>query len=441
MRNEIAKNLLFYPVHYLRGEYVAPLVREVQEINAASSERIALHQEEALCRVIDRALSLELSLYRDLRRHRKQVRPAEVLQLLQEMPLVSKEAMRAAVKEDRRKKGRGLDYRSTSGSTGMPFQFYKDRLATGYMDSVQYAANAWYGIDMGDPQARFWGMPLGAKGALVARVKDLLRNRIRFSAFDLSLEAKEAFYARLRGFAPSYFYGYPSLIAEFCRYAAQQGVDLSALPLKAVVGTGEYVYPRERELISAATGAPFVSEYGCTEVGLIGFECRHGSMHLMASNIVLEIIKDGKSVIDEEGDVYVTELHASHFPFIRYGLGDRGKIVGKPCSCGRNLPVFEVISGRKDDYVITPEGGKIYDAIFAYVLKKGVDQFKAVQTAADRVEITLVANAEYSEELERRYLQELSNRISPCMQIAISRVDRIERSKSGKLRYFERKIN
>ncbi|GAW65978.1 capsular polysaccharide biosynthesis protein CapK [Geoanaerobacter pelophilus] len=441
MRNEIAKNLLFYPVHYLRGEYVAPLVCEVEEINAAPLERILSHQKEALSRVIERALSLDLSLYRGLRRDQKQIDPGEALQLLKEMPLVSKEAMRAAVKEDCRKKGRGLDYRSTSGSTGMPFQFYKDRLATGYMDSVQYAANAWYGIGMGDPQARFWGMPLGAKGALVARLKDLLRNRIRFSAFDLSLEAKDAFYARLRGFAPSYFYGYPSLIAEFCRYAGEKGLDLSELPLKAVVGTGEYVYPRERELISAATGAPFVSEYGCTEVGLVGFECRHGSMHLMASNIVLEVIKDGESVVDEEGDIYVTELHASHFPFIRYGLGDRGKIVSRPCSCGRSLPVFEVISGRKDDYVITPEGGKVYDAIFAYVLKKGVDQFKAVQTALDRVEIALVANAEFSEELQNSYLQELTNRISPRMAITISRVDRIERNKSGKLRYFERKIN
>jgi phenylacetate-CoA ligase len=283
-------------------------------------------------------------------------------------------------------------------------------------------------------------MPLSPKGALIARVKDLLKNRIRFSAFDLSREAKQDFYRWLKNFRPRYFYGYPSLIVEFCRFAAEEGMDLSQLPLKAVIGTGEFVYPKEREAITAATGVPFVSEYGCTEIGVVGFECEHGSLHLMPANVYLEVIKDGKSVVDEEGDVYVTELHATHFPFLRYGLGDRGVLSSTSCPCGRHLPVLQIVSSRKDDYVITPEGGKVYDAIFAYILKRGIDQFKAVQLDPKRIEIFATVNGDFSSELEHEYKEGIRKHLSPSMEIVFTVVDVIERQKSGKLRYFERRF-
>jgi len=128
---------------------------------------------------------------------------------------------------------------------------------------------------------------------------------------------------------------------------SRRKVGSKTLPLKAVIGTGEYVYQHERDIIEQATGVTFVNEYGCTEVGLIGFECEEHNLHVMAANIYLEVIKDGKNVIDEEGDIHVTELHARSNPFIRYGLGDRGILCSERCSCGRALPIIKILSGRK----------------------------------------------------------------------------------------------
>jgi phenylacetate-CoA ligase len=283
-------------------------------------------------------------------------------------------------------------------------------------------------------------VPVHQPEARAARLKDLVKNRVRFSAFELGEQAMERFFRRLAGFRPHYCYGYPSLMAEFCRYLKITGRSLNHLPLKALIGTGEYLYPQERELLTEVGGAPVVDEYGCTEVGLVAFQCEQGAMHVMASNIHLEVIKDCRPVLDEEGDIYVTELHAGYCPFVRYGLGDRGLLSSERCRCGRALPVLRILSGRKDDYVLTPEGRKIYDAIFAYTLKEGVDQFRAVQHAPDRIVIDLKPDRSFTPELGARYLAELARLIGPSVRIDLNLVASIERERSGKLRYFINRI-
>lgn len=428
MIQPLAKNAIIYPTHYLRRENIAAHLAEVISVNDSSFAEIEQFQRLQLCAVAKTAI-------RGSARH---ITCDSIQSLVTKLPLQSKEIMRNVLKEWGKPKGIAVDYRSTSGSTGFPLRFYKDRFATGYMEAVLYAAYSWHGIKVGDPQARFWGMPLPRKDAYVARLKDVLKNRIRFSAFDLTDTAKENFYQRLYEFRPTYFYGYTSLIVEFCKYALENKKELRTLPLKAIIGTGEYVYQHERDIIEQATGVSFVNEYGCTEVGLIGFECKKHNLHVMAPNIYLEVIKEGKNVVDEEGDIYVTELHTKSNPFIRYGLGDRGVLCSERCSCGRSLPVIKVLSGRKDDYILTPEGEKIYAAIFAYVLKDGVDKFKVIQSRIDQIKINIVVNAGYSPAIQNRYREIFQKHFGNSMKIEFAVVETIPHEKSGKLRYFER---
>lgn len=436
MIRHLAKNAIIYPLHYLRRENIGNYLAEVEAVNSSSRDEIERYQKKWLCDVARTAISSSNPGYELFRKSTRHINENNIISLINDIPPQSKELMRSGTKADGKPRGLAVDYRSTSGSTGIPFQFYKDRFATGFMDAVLYAAYAWHNINIGDPQARFWGMPLTKKGAALAQLKDLLKNRIRFSAFDLSDAAKNAYYQNLQSFQPAYFYGYPSLMVEFCSHLLKNGLKLQSLPLKAAIGTGEYLYQHERDLIEQVTGVPFVNEYGCTEVGIAGFECKHHNLHVMSSNIYLEIIKEGKQVLDEEGEIHVTELHTRSNPFIRYSLGDRGVLCSKPCSCGCGLPVLRVLSGRKDDYVTTADNRKIYDAIFAYTLKTGVSQFKAVQKTMDRIEISIIPTDEYSPELGQRYIRELKQQLGKAFTINLALVDTIEREPSGKLRYF-----
>ncbi len=326
--------------------------------------------------------------------------------------------------------------RSTSGSTGNPLVFYKDASSLAWMDAVMYYSYSWHGIKIGQPQARFWGVPHNRKTLFNARLKDNLMNRIRISAFDLHPNTFERCTQRIRRFNPHYFYGYPSLIYEYAIYYDKLSNRPAFPNLKYIIGTGEQIIPSQLKQIESILGCKFLNEYGCTEAGIIGFDCQYGQMHLMANNIFLEIIKDGKPVLDQEGEIYITELNTRTFPFIRYKLNDIGILSTSKCECGRNLPVIRISKGRIDSYIRTPDGALIYDAVLAYTLKKGIISFKAIQRTVNHIDIFIKVDSNFSNELKNKYAAELQSLIHPNMELIFHKVDELPRDKSGKLRYF-----
>ena len=75
----------------------------------------------------------------------------------------------------------------TSGSSGDPFVFAKDKFCHALTWSVIKNRFGWFGIDFNtSKQARFYGIPLDKKGYYKERFKDFLGKRFRFSVFDLS---------------------------------------------------------------------------------------------------------------------------------------------------------------------------------------------------------------------------------------------------------------
>ncbi|MBN4085564.1 phenylacetate--CoA ligase family protein, partial [Flavobacteriaceae bacterium AH-315-B10] len=75
----------------------------------------------------------------------------------------------------------------TSGSSGEPFVFAKDKFCHAMTWAIIQNRFGWYDLDFNrSKQARFYGIPLDAKGYYKERFKDILSKRFRFSVFDLS---------------------------------------------------------------------------------------------------------------------------------------------------------------------------------------------------------------------------------------------------------------
>ena len=442
MNEILARNLLIRPVHALRGERIGKYFKEAKAVESLTKDAVAEFQQRkllALLKTASRTSPYYSQLFNTL--WGRDTIPKDALADFKRIPFLTKEIVRQTQNASSRFSSKcQLDCRSTSGSTGIPLRFFKDRFATGHMEAVQLCAYSWNDIGAGAPQGRFWGMPQGAKGKLLTNTKDFLKNRIRFSAFDLDDGAKTAFYNKLKSFKPTYFYGYPSLICEFGRFLKEKNLDLSTVPLRVIIGTGEFVYADEKQEIEKTFQVPFVNEYGCTETGVIAFDCSQGRMHVMVPNIYLEVLKDDVPVIDEEGEICVTELNSVHFPFIRYKIGDRGKLVSDPCPCGLHWPVLEILAGRRDDYVITPGGDKIYDAIFAYTLKDGIVNFKAVQESKSLIVVYLITDSTFNNEMHNKYINQLKNVIGDSIEVRFELTDVINRTNAGKFRYFERRF-
>jgi phenylacetate-CoA ligase len=431
------KYFFLYPIYFLRNEPVFSFQREFHFVEKFNCDQLLEYQRKKLTLLFKR-LVLDPFYKSIIEPYKDNLGKHDSFDILNRIPFLTKQCVRVEHNKRKRIFPFQLDLRTTSGSTGIPCGFYKDRRATASMEAVQNLVFSWHGISSGEPQARFWGMPSTGKAKAFAKCKDVIKNRARFSAFDLSDSAKELFYEKLLSFKPTHFYGYPSLILEFARFIKDKNKSGEKFNLKGVIGTGEFTYSYERKEIESLLNTKFINEYGCTETGVVAFDCPKGNLHVLSSNVIVEIIDENDSVlpIGEEGEIVVTELHSYYLPFIRYKLGDRGKLYNFSCSCGLPFEILELLSGRKDDYIITPEGRKIYDAILAYTLKKGVIQFKCYQFNLHELIIYIVPDEMYNLNLENYYISCLSNSISSTMNYLFIKTDKILRNESGKMSYF-----
>jgi phenylacetate-CoA ligase len=211
---------------------------------------------------------------------------------------------------------------------------------------------------------------------------------------------------------------------------------------KAVICTGEPLLDVQRLALRNLFTCPIVNEYGTTENGILAFECEHGGMHILADNVLLEFLKDGKPVADGElGEIVVTELFSRSIPFIRYRTGDLGSpYFSRKCLCGRSLPLMKIVVGRQDNFIVRADGEKVYDAVLAYILKKGVKQFRATQETIDRLVIEVVADKDFNVNLEDMYRRKLAKYLGNELQVNFLQVPSIPIGKGGKLEYFISKV-
>lgn len=340
-------------------------------------------------------------------------------------------------------KPRSGRWRQTSGSSGTPLRLVKDSTSLAMMDAVMYRNYRWHDIGMGEAQARFWGGPLDLKGRSLLRLKDFLLNRIRFSPFNLSGPACKDFLKELRAFRPRYVYGYAQTIFGFAQYLVRQGQDLGDLNLKAVIVTGEMIYDEQIETIQKGFCCGIFNEYGCTEVGIIAMQCPDGGMHLMAENLFIEFIKDGRPAKPgEEGEILVTELYGGLMPLLRYQLGDRGIPDSQKCSCGRGLPLLKRLQGRSDEFIRCPDGRKVDPIVFEYVLKSvsprygTVTQFRVVQEADYRLGVDLCYQGSDPERMCKVLEKKMQEAVGWNLPMAFRLKDRLSVDPSGKLRCF-----
>lgn len=410
---------LYYGVQRFRGSVSQPHIREAAVLLDGSADALRAHVQARLGAVHGAV--------------------GETMQWLERQPLVDRQSLRDEAALAVAVRGARREVRRTSGSTGVPFALPRDMAMSARMDAVMWAVYAWHGITPGLPHARFWGMPPAGVPRLRRRLSDVVANRLRLDAFDLARGQAVQFHQRLRRFAPAYAYGYPSLIRHFIGECAAAGLDGRELGLRLVISTGELITEAQRRTIADYFGCVVINEYGCTESGVLGFECEAGSMHLIPIAAFPQVVHaDGRSTNPgEAGEVVVSDLYGALLPLLRYRLHDRGALLPGSCACGRALPLLRVDVGRLDDFILTPHRGPVYDAILAYTMPAVVQRFRARQVAPDQLVVELVPGPGFDRAgtpATCRAALELA--LGPGLSITTHVVDHIPHDPSGKLRYF-----
>jgi phenylacetate-CoA ligase len=430
-----AREIVYRSIGIARREKVLTYLRQVRSVPFQPMDQIKLLQREKLAKILAHA-SRHSVYYRELfDQHGLSAEKGAWPEDLVRLPLLNKETLQKnpealiTVRDSR-----PVSIESTSGSQGAPLLIAVDRCKSAHIRALMFRNYGWYGIQVGDPQARFWGMPTSAKLAKRERLKDLLANRIRLSAFDVDDAAFDRFLQQLRRFKPTYFYGYPSLISRFASWLTENRIDTGEFRLAAVITSGELLHGYQRETIAGCFDCPVVNEYGTTETGIIAFECSHGKLHINSDHLYLESVGSGEN--QGRGSLVVTELNNYYNPLIRYALGDLGSISEEACSCGCGFPVLEELAGREGNFILTPGNRKVFSAVLSYTLKEGIAQFQAVQQSREELIVKIVRQEGWNETLHTRYRDALSRALGDEMKVTFEFVPAIQTDKSGKLRYF-----
>lgn len=148
---------------------------------------------------------------------------------------------------------------------------------------------------------------------------------------------------------------YAVLIAET---AAEMGVDVRALPLKAGIFGAEPWSENMRKQIEDLFGIVAIDIYGLSEVlgPGVASECVHqAGLHVNEDHFLVEIIDPVtlRPVPDgQQGEVVLTTLTKEGIPVVRYRTRDISRIVPGTCACGRTFRRMERVSGRTDDMLI-----------------------------------------------------------------------------------------
>ncbi|WP_294250309.1 hypothetical protein [Propionivibrio sp.] len=164
-------------------------------------------------------------------------------------------------------------------------------------------------------------------------------------------------------------------------------------------------------------------------------------MHLTAEDIIVELVDQEGNAVPHgtAGEVVVTHLATSEFPFIRYRTGDVAIQSEKVCACGRGLPVLQEIQGRTTDFIIATDGTIMHGLAVVYPIRDipGIASFKVVQETLERVVVQIVPGIDCGPEVEAIISKGIKARLGQSVEVCVLRVEDIPREKSGKFRYVQ----
>lgn len=332
----------------------------------------------------------------------------------------------------------------TSGSSGDPFIFAKDKFCHALTWSSIIYRFGWFGIDFNSSlQARFYGIPLDFIGNKKERIKDLLSHRYRFTIFDLSDQVLEKVLITFQKKKFDYINGYTSSIVLFAKFLQKKNIVLTTVcpTLKCCIVTSEMLFDDDKILLQKQFGVPVVNEYGASELDLIAFQNPDGEWQLNSETLFVEILDENNNVLPNgnEGRIVITSLYNKAHPFIRYDIGDVG-IIDEQSSFKK--PILKKLIGRTNDVAVLPSGKKSPGLTFYYVTKSiieddgNVKEFVIKQTKIDTFEIEYVSGLELTENQIQDIEKAITTYLEKGLTFSFTRKDKLERSKSGKLKQF-----
>ena len=325
----------------------------------------------------------------------------------------------------------------TGGSTGKPLAFWYDDAKHELMRAGMMRSYMFSGWRPGQKILNFWGarQDVAAGGVFGTQLGDFIAAERTIAAHEYT-EAQLRTWARIiQTYRPTLLQGYASVLSEVARFVLSARV---AMPntLIGIYSTAEVLTQAQRERMEQAFGCKAFNQYGSREIPNIACECQRGNMHVFTDMVYLESVG-----IEGEDRLLVTSLTNRLMPFIRYDIGDTGRLLEGECDCGLPFPLMEMNMCRQNDLILTRSGMTVHPSYFNRLLygMTQIRQYQWVQRGLASLELNLVADRPLSLETRASLEMQLRSEVDADLTLDVNYLDHIPKTSSGKHRFVMRK--
>lgn len=425
-------------------------IQALRAVCGKDTDEIESYQFRELKRLIDFAWE-HIPFYRRYWEHHGFT--PEQFQRLQDfslIPCIDKEIVRVNYKDMvPRNYDRGrLEQVTSGGTTGLPLSFYINQAIAHGRELVHQPWTYWHvcryklGIDKvvilrGSrvderliQQGIYWKRSLGYRG------RGLL-----LSSFHLTEATYKSYMHEIRKESPKFIVAYPSSLTILCTMMKKHN-EAPLIGLRGAICSSEMVYEWQRQLVREVLGVEIYSFYGHSEKTVSAIPDSQHRMLFEPSYGYVEFLDEKLNPVDTVGEiaqVVSTGFQNDYMPFIRYQTSDYVRVDNHP-PLGFTHVAKEII-GRAQDFVYDKDGNRLpftcSDEVFWNI--DGIIAYQYLQREVGRLLIHLEVDNSFINESIQNIQIEAEHMFYNC-DVEVLIVDRIERTSSGKFRYFVQTI-
>jgi len=265
---------------------------------------------------------------------------------------------------------------------------------------------------------------------------------LKLSSHHLTSESIKSYVEVLKEFQPEYIWGYPSTIDFFCQLLSYLDSNFS-IPL--VLTSSEVLTPASRKQIQETLQCQIVDYYGQAERVAFAYSLSDNQYYFLPGYSLVELHYHSSDNVMDYYEIIGTSLWNTAMPLIRYRTGDlalvsKGVTTSQLEEISYGIRPFFGISGRTSEYLLSPEGQRLFGICQIPGYIQNVTQMQFVQQHKHKVVILLIPGCNYGEQDKQTLLKKAREKIPHSVEIEIKLVEKLNKTKAFKTPLVVREI-